>query len=166
MHLLDQAIKQLKGEAVEEIKTEINLKVDIRVPEDYLPQVNLRLNLYKRLSLLEDLDEVEKIRAEIRDRFGELPRTVANLFDYGVIKFLAGKLKIESLDRTENRLIFKFFPATGIDRTKLPLLLKRFTGSLSPAGVMSLVLPKPDDRGFLDETIRVLKELYGYTIMN
>jgi transcription-repair coupling factor (superfamily II helicase) len=166
MHLLDQAIKQLKGEAVEEIKTEINLKVDIRVPEDYLPQVNLRLNLYKRLSLLEDLDEVEKIRTEVRDRFGELPRTVANLLDYGVIKFLAGKLKIESLDRTENRLIFKFFLSTGIDLTTLPLLLKRFAGSLSPTGVMSLVFPKSDDRGFLDETIRVLKELYGYTIMN
>ena len=38
MQLLDQAIKELKGEAVEEIKTEIHLNVDIRVPEDYLPQ--------------------------------------------------------------------------------------------------------------------------------
>ena len=49
---------ELKGEAVEEVKSEINLKVDIQIPEDYLPQMNLRLNLYKRISSAESLDEI------------------------------------------------------------------------------------------------------------
>jgi transcription-repair coupling factor (superfamily II helicase) len=159
MHLLDQAIRELKGEAVEEVKTELNLKVDIRVPEDYLPQVNLRLNLYKRLSSLDDLEAIAKIRAEVLDRFGDVPESVENLLRYGAIKFLSQKLRIESLDRTGHRLVFKFFPSTGVDLTRLPSLLKRYSGSLSPAGVMSLNLPTRTDREFLDETVLVLKEL-------
>jgi len=166
MHLLDEAIRELKGEAVEELKTELNLKIDIRVPEDYLPQVNLRLNLYKRLSSLEDLDSIEKIRAEVLDRFGDIPASVENLLRYGAIKFLSQKLRIESLDRTGQRLVFKFFPSTGIDPGRLPSLLKRYSGSFSPAGIMSLNLPARTDREFLDETIRVLKELTGYTILD
>jgi transcription-repair coupling factor (superfamily II helicase) len=166
MHLLDQAIRELKGEAVEEVKTELNLKVDIRVPEDYLPQVNLRLNLYKRLSSLDDLDSIAKIRAEVLDRFGDVPDSVENLLRYGAIKFLSQRLQVKSLDRAGQRLVFKFFPSTGIDLTRLPSLLKRHSGSLSPAGVMSLNLPARTDRGFLDETILVLKELTGYTILD
>jgi transcription-repair coupling factor (superfamily II helicase) len=166
MHLLDQAIRELKGEPVEEVKTELNLKVDIRVPEDYLPQVNLRLNLYKRLSSLDDLDAIAKIRAEVLDRFGDVPDSVENLLRYGAIKFLSQKLRVESLDRAGQRLVFKFFPSTGVDLTRLPSLLKRHSGSLSPAGVMSLNLPARTDREFLDATVLVLKELTGYTIMD
>ena len=73
MHLLEQTIRELKGEAVEEVKTEINLKVDIQIPEDYLPQINLRLNLYKRISSAESLDEIAAIEEEIPDRFGPPP---------------------------------------------------------------------------------------------
>ena len=166
MHLLDQAIRELKGEAVEEVKTELNLKADIRVPEDYLPQVNLRLNLYKRLSSLDDLESIAKIRAEVLDRFGDIPDSVENLLRYGAIKLLSQKLRIESLDRAGQRLVFKFFPSTGVDLARLPSLLKRYSGSLSPAGVMSLNLPARTDREFLDETVLVLKELTGYTIMD
>jgi transcription-repair coupling factor (superfamily II helicase) len=165
MHLLDQAIRGLKGEPVEEIKTEINLKVDIRVPEEYLPQVNLRLNLYKRVSSVEDLPEIDRIRTEIRDRFGEAPASVENLFAYGAIKFLAGKLKIETLDRTGNRIVIKFYPSTGVELSRLPSLLKARSGSLSPEGVMSVAVGPSEEKPFLDETIRILKELYGCTIM-
>jgi len=165
MHLLDQAIRTQKGEAVEEVKTEINLKADIRVPEDFLPQMNLRLNLYKRLSSVEDLAEVERIRVEIRDRFGEIPASVANLLRYGAIKFLAGRLKIESLDRTAERLVFKFFPTTGVDLGRIPALLKKYRGSMTPQGVMSLNLGAMPDADFLEATIDSLMELTGYTTM-
>jgi transcription-repair coupling factor (superfamily II helicase) len=165
MQLLDQAIRGLKGEAVEEVKTEINLKADIRVPEEYLPQANLRLNLYKRLSSVEDLSEIERARGEVRDRFGEPPPSVENLFAYGAVKFLAGRLRVESLDRSENRLIIKFYPTTGLDPTRLPAVLKARSGTLSPEGIMSLSIGDRRDGEFLRETIGILKELYGYTIM-
>jgi transcription-repair coupling factor (superfamily II helicase) len=159
MQLLDQAIRELKGERVEETNTEINLKVDIRIPEEYLPQTNLRLNLYKRLASVDDPAEVERIRAEISDRFGPVPGTVENLLRYGTIKHLARRLRIRSIDRTENRTVFRFLPGTPVDWGRVPPLLKRYSGSLSPEGVMSLALPAAAESGLLDETVGVLMEL-------
>ncbi len=159
MQLLDQAIRGLKGEPVEEENPEINLKVDIRVPEDYLPQVNLRLNLYKRLASIEDVGEIDRIREEVRDRFGEPPDTIENLLRYGALKHLAKRLRVRSVDRTEHRVVFKFRPETPVDWSRVTPLLKRHSGSLSPEGVMSLALRGTSERALLDETVGVLMEL-------
>jgi len=159
MQLLDQAIRELKGERVEEANVEINLKVDIRIPEDYLPQINLRLNLYKRLASVEDLREIVKIREEVSDRFGPVPATIENLLRYGTIKYLARKLRIGTIDRVENRVVFRFLEGTPVDWSRTPALLKRYSGSLSPQGVMSLSLRAEGESDLLDETVRVLMEL-------
>ena len=147
MQLLDQAIRGLKGEIVEEVNPEINLKVDIHVPEDYLPQVNLRLNLYKRLASVEDLKEIDRIREEIVDRFGPVPDPIENLLRYGALKYLATKLRLRSIDRTEHRVVFKFRPETPVDWARVTPLLKKYSGSLSPEGVMSLALLRDDRAG-------------------
>jgi transcription-repair coupling factor (superfamily II helicase) len=159
MQLLDQAIRGLKGEAVEEENPEINLKVDIRVPEEYLPQVNLRLNLYKRLASVEDLGEIDRIREEVRDRFGGPPEAIENLLRYGALKYLAKRLRVRSIDRTEHRVVFKFRPETAVDWSRVTPLLKAHSGSLTPEGVMSLAFRGTTERALLDETVAVLMEL-------
>ena len=159
MQLLDQAVRELKGEPVEEENPEINLKVDIRVPEDYLPQVNLRLNLYKRLASVEDLGEIDKARDEVQDRYGPLPETVENLLRYGALKHLARRLRIRRIDRAERRVVFTFHPKTTVDWSRVPPLLKRHAGSLTPQGIMSLSIRGDSERQLLDETVRVLMEL-------
>ncbi len=166
MHLLDQTIRELKGEKMEEVKSEINLKVDIRIPEDYLPQINLRLNIYKRVSSIEDLDEIEKIKEEMEDRFGFLPTSVENLLRYGIIKYLAQRIKIKAIDRLGNQIIFKFFPASLADLERMTKLIRKYSGSITPQGVLSLSLSSEKEEGLMDETISILKELYGYNIMN
>ncbi len=159
MQLLDQAIRELKGEPVEDENPEIHLKVDIRVPEDYLPQVNLRLNLYKRLASIEDLAEIDRIRQEARDRFGPLPDPIENLLRYGALKYLAKRLRIRSIDRSEHRVVFRFRPQTPVDWSRVTSLLRRYSGSLSPEGVMSLAFRGTTERALLDETVGVLMEL-------
>ena len=159
MQLLDQAIRELKGEPVEEENPEIHLKVDIRVPEDYLPQVNLRLNLYKRLASIEGLAEIDRIREEVRDRFGPPPESIENLLRYGALKYLAKRLRLRSIDRSEHRVVFRFRPQTPVDWSRVTPLLKRHSGSLSPEGVMSLAFRGTTERDLLDETVGVLMEL-------
>jgi transcription-repair coupling factor (superfamily II helicase) len=166
MELLDQTIKELRGEITEEVKSEINLRVDIRIPEDYLPQINLRLNLYKRISSIENLDEVKKIGEEIEDRFGPLPKSVENLLRYGAVKHLALKIRIKAIDRIGNRLVLKFYPTSLADLTGLTRVLKKHNGALSPQGILTLPLSRPTDSNVMDETISILKELYGCNIMN
>jgi len=166
IHLLEQTIKELEGEAEEEVKSEINLKVDIRIPEDYLPQINLRLNLYKRVSSVEDLSEIEKIKEEIEDRYGPLPSSVKNLLRYGIIKYLAQRIKINAIDRVGKKIIFKFFPSSSTDLARLTKLIERYSGVITPQGVMSLSLLAQEETEMMDETISILKELSLCNIIN
>ena len=166
MQLLDRAIREQKGEKIEEIKCEINLRVDFRIPEGYLPQVNLRLNLYKRLSSVEREEEIAKIREEVEDRYGPLPPGVENLFYYAQIKYYAQKIKLKSLDRSGTRLLIKFPQEINFLWSKIQGLLSRYSGNFSPLGVMSLNLRVEGEREFLRETLYILKELDHYTIIN
>jgi len=166
MELLDQTIKELKGVKEEEVKSEINLRVDIRIPEEYLPQINLRLNLYKRVSSVESLAEIDKIREEVRDRFGPLPDSVESLLRYGAVKHLAQKVKIKAIDRIGSRLILRFHHASLADLSGLTRVLKKYRGSLTPQGVLTLPVGPEAGSPVLDETVSVLNELYGYNIMN
>ncbi len=166
MELLDEAVRELKGEKIEETKTEINLRTDIRIPEEYLPQINLRLNLYKRVSAAESLEELARIRIEVRDRFGPLPAGVERLLDYGAVRCLARSLQIQAIDRVGNRLVLKFLPSSLADLGRITSVLKRHSGSLTPQGIMSLSLRRDSDREVMNETLAALKELSDYNIMS
>jgi len=161
LHLMEKAIKELKGELVEEVKSEINLRVNIRIPESYLPQTNLRLNLYKRISSIERLEDVDRIRKEIEDRYGPLLPSVENLLRYGLIKFLAHRVRIRAIDRIGQKIVIKFFPNSTVDLGRMTELLKKHSGSITPQGVMSIRLPSEDEAETMCETIFVLKELSG-----
>jgi len=159
MSLLERTIKELKGEKTEEVKSHINLKVNIRISEDYLPQINLRLNLYKRVSSIEELAEIEKIKEEMIDRYGPLPPSVRNLLRYGVVKYLAQRINVQAIDRIGRKIIIKFFPSSDADLTSMTRILDRYEGSITPQGVMSLTLRAESEAGIMDETILILKEL-------
>jgi transcription-repair coupling factor (superfamily II helicase) len=161
MHLLDQTVKELKGDFPERVKSEINLKVDIRIPEDFLPQINLRLSLYKRVSSVERLEDIEAIGREIEDRFGSLPPGVRNLLRYGLIKFLAQKNEIKTIDRIGQKLVLQFLPTTEIVLSRMKDVLENHRGTLTPQGAMNIFLFSEDESEAMDETISVLKELSG-----
>ena len=159
MFLLEKTIKRLKGETSEDIQSKVNLKIDIRIPDSYLPQVNLRLNLYKRISSAEELGEIEKIKEDVRDRYGPLPVNVSKLFCYGMVKFLSGRLKIKALDRVGRKVIFKFLPESSADLSQMTRLIEKHSGSITPQGVMSLQLSSQSSTEIMSETISILKEL-------
>jgi transcription-repair coupling factor (superfamily II helicase) len=159
MFLLDQAVKKLRGEQIEIRKSRIDLKVNIRIPDAYIPQLSLRMDLYKRLSSIEELIELDKIKEEIRDRYGPFSQSVMNLFDYGKIKFLAQKAGIETIDRMRDKIVLKFFADSTADVSKLIRLVKGYSGSLTPQGIMTLMIGSGKESKILHETICILKQL-------
>jgi transcription-repair coupling factor (superfamily II helicase) len=161
MHLLEQTVREQKGEMVEEVKSTINLKVNIRIPEDYIPQTNLRLHLYKRISSVEDVADIERIRNEIKDRFGPLPLSVQNLLRYGVIKFLSQRIRLKAIDRVGHEILFKFFPSTTADLTRMAVLHEKYNAAITPEGVLHITLFSAEETKTMIETISVLKELSG-----
>ncbi|MEA2006372.1 MAG: transcription-repair coupling factor [Acidobacteriota bacterium] len=159
MKLLEQTIRELKGEKVEDIKTKINLKADIRIPEEYLPQINLRLNLYKMISSIEQEEDIEKIKEEIQDRYGPIPHGVKNLLRYGLIKYWAQRAKITAIDRVGQKIVLRFSPSALSGLSQITKIMKKHAGSITPQGVVTLKLSSRGETEMLDETIFILKEL-------
>jgi transcription-repair coupling factor (superfamily II helicase) len=159
--LLEQTIRELKGEpAAEEFSTGIDLRLDIQVPEHYIPDANQRLWLYKRISSVASPAALNSLKEETTDRFGKYPRSVANLFEYAALKMTAQKLRIVSLDRKDARIQIKFKEDTPVTPQHLIRLLRHDRRlSLSPDGTLSLQTSGSTASEMFPAIHRVLEEL-------
>jgi transcription-repair coupling factor (superfamily II helicase) len=100
--MLEEAVAALKGGEGAEIEDQwsprINLGTAVLIPEDYVPDLQVRLGLYRRLSSVESHDGIESFAAELIDRFGPLPEEVRHLLDVVEIKGLCRQAGIEQID--------------------------------------------------------------------
>ena len=126
--LLEKAIESLKqggdealpGSGTSKI-TDIDLRVPALLPSDYVPDVHLRLVLYKRLTMTTTEADLDELRAEFIDRFGPLPPPAGNLFSHARLALLARPLGIIKLSASAEGLDLFFDEQPAID---LPALLK------------------------------------------
>ncbi len=113
--LLDEAVRTLRGEPPKvEFDPDINLQVNARIPEEYVPDEHLRLVLYKRLANATDEEQVLAASDEMLDRFGELPGPVENLVEVMRIRTLARTLGLRSVDHAADRVQFTFHPESPL----------------------------------------------------
>lgn len=109
--LLEEAVGKLRGEpAPVEFDPDINVKINARLPEDFVPDTHLRLVLYKRLANAIDEEAVLAIAEEMEDRFGALPGTVENLVELMRIRALGRHVGLNAVDLTPDRLALVFHP--------------------------------------------------------
>jgi transcription-repair coupling factor (superfamily II helicase) len=142
--LLEQTILELKGEAPEAPRTVLDLKLDLRVPMDYVPETHQRMALYKRLSQLRGTAELRALRAEIRERYGPLPAEVERLLDHAQLRERAEALGVAQVERGAEHLRLRFGARPGLPPERLVGLMERTPGvSLSPDGWLRW----PLDRG-------------------
>ena len=120
MKLLEQTIKELKGEEIEdEVRANVNLRVDLRIDDSYIPDMNQRLTVYRRMAAVRKPAELDRLLDEVRDRYGAPPPSVLNLAEYASIRLLADALRIESVDRDAQLVVLKFRPDAKLDPTWL-----------------------------------------------
>jgi transcription-repair coupling factor (superfamily II helicase) len=126
MKLLEQTIKELKGEEIDaEIRTSVNLRVDLRVDETYIPDMNQRLTVYRRLAGVRTEEELDRLMDEVRDRYGPPPDSVLNLAEYASIRLMADRIGVESLDREGQTVVIKFRPDARLDPAWLLRLINQ-----------------------------------------
>src|SRR5690606_22268622 len=77
---------------------QINLGVPVLIPDDYVPDLDVRLGLYRRLSTLDSRADLEGFAAELHDRFGKLPSEVETLLKIVQVKTMCRRAGIERLD--------------------------------------------------------------------
>src|SRR5262249_43551673 len=93
MKLLEQTVRELKGEEIEDdVRATVNLKVDLKIDDSYVPDMNQRLMLYRKIAAARTDEEIDRIVDEAADRYGPPPASVLNLADYGRIRVMADRL--------------------------------------------------------------------------
>ena len=145
MKLLEQAVRELKGEElVDDVRAVVNLRVDLKIDPAYVPEMNQRLMIYRKIADARSDDELDQIIGELRDRYGPVPETVEHLEQYGRIRIMADALGIESIDREAQTVVIKIRPDGGGRRLNVDRLLKvvatRADTTLVPPGTIKLDL--------------------------
>lgn len=110
--MLEEAVAALKGGEGAIIEDQwsprINLGTSVLIPEDYVPDLQVRLGLYRRLSAVESHDAIESFAAELIDRFGPLPQEVRHLLDVVEIKGLCRQAGVEQIDAGPKGAVIAF----------------------------------------------------------
>jgi transcription-repair coupling factor (superfamily II helicase) len=135
--LLEQAILELRGEPPREApRAALHLRVEMRIPPDYVPETHQRLSIYKRVSQLRREEEVAPLRAELRDRYGPLPPEVEGLLRYAALRVRAETLAVVQADATAAGLSLRFDVRTPLQPAALVRVVQAQPGaSLMPDGL-------------------------------
>jgi transcription-repair coupling factor (superfamily II helicase) len=160
--LLEQAIRELKGEEVRErVTPEIHLPVEAVIPPDYIAHDNQRLILYKRLAVLQEEGEVDKIKGELEDRFGPVPQSLLNLLDVIRLKIWLSRFSVKRFELRDKRAMLAFAAEGVISAEKMVRLIERKGGGYKLTPDMRLIFtPEASDwQGVLAETRAVLQGL-------
>ena len=138
LKMLEETVAELKGEAPEETPSvALDLPVETSIPEDYVGDANLRMEIYRRLAS-EDETEAE-VLSELRDRFGPPPPGVRNLIRVAALKRLAESLRLQSVSARGNRLTLRLRQDARVDPDRLIGLVSQRPGSrFSPSGALTL----------------------------
>jgi len=110
--MLEEAVAQLRdgddGVGEDQWSPQIALGTPVMIPESYVPDLQLRLSLYRRLADLTEADEIDAFGAEMVDRFGRLPDEVEQLLKIVFIKGLCRKANVEKVDAGPKGIVIAF----------------------------------------------------------
>ena len=149
MKLLEQTVRELKGEEVQDdVRATVNLGVDLRIDESYIPDMNQRLTLYRTIAAARHESEIDDVLEGAFDRYGPPPDSVLNLSDYGRIRVMADRLGVDAIDREGRLVVLKFRPQAKVDPVRLVALVRqRPELTLVPPAALKLSLDGTRDSG-------------------
>ena len=145
------------------LTSEINLHMPALIPDDYLSDVHQRLLFYKRISNMNEVDQLNDIRMEMIDRFGSLPKPAQNLFAVHQVRIKAESLGIEKMDININGGLLEFSPDTPVDAMTIIKLMQSHSDVYRMQGGQRLKITAPlegyDER--ITFVIKLLQFLSG-----
>jgi transcription-repair coupling factor (superfamily II helicase) len=162
LKMLEQTVDELKGAAPRpEIRTTLNLGLDIKIPEGYVANESQRLRMYKRISSLATREACAELQNELEDRYGSVPPSVSNLFSYALLKSVAERLRVQSIERKGEEVWVRFHAEAPVDAEKLTNFVRRHrSASFRPDGVLRFRLNGQGGDLFV-QIQNVLQELHA-----
>lgn len=131
MEMLENAVSALKEgrepslEDLTTSQTDVEMRMPALLPEDFIPDVNTRLSLYKRIASAGNEAEVDELRVELIDRFGSLPDPARNLLNIAVLRLRAKTLGIKRFEGNERGGFVEFSDKNRVNPSYLISLLQK-----------------------------------------
>jgi transcription-repair coupling factor (superfamily II helicase) len=139
--LLESAVLSLKKMPPRlSIDVDIALPGEAYLPSDYVPDMRLKIDLYRKLSRVTSTDELVELRDELQDRFGPLPEPVQSLLAREQLKIEAAIWQISEIYREDRYLVFRY-----TNRSRIEQLARLGGGKLRVVDDSSAYLPIPED---------------------
>jgi len=161
--MLERTIEEMRGqEVLPEVQSQINLKISIRIPPQYIPDENQRLSTYKRISSIKSDSEIEELRSELEDRFGPVPLEVEGLIDYVRLRLVAERVLAQTIERERDAIVIKFHDKTPIAPHRLVEVVSTYPEvSVTPAGALKIQTGGLASREIFSSVRNLLLELGG-----
>lgn len=159
--MLNRTIQELRGEEIEdETSVSLNLGVDVSIPQDYISETSQRLRTYKRISSTVTEEELRQIYIEIQDRYGKLPESVENLFEYARLRQTAEAMHVVSVDKAKGGIAIKLDEKSNVSPERLMQLVEEVEGSaFSPSGILRVPF---DSENLIENARQILEEIKTY----
>ena len=151
--MLNQAIEVLKGEkADEDFETKVDLVCDAFVPAWYIKNESIKMDVYKRIAGIENLEEYEDMQDELIDRFGDIPNQVENLLKVVLLKAAAHKAYVTEISGNKSLVKLSLWDKAEIDITRIPILVREYKGRLKfvPEGPGFEYSPPRTDKNIIE----------------
>jgi len=159
--MLEQAVREMKGEAEPQPQTQLNLGLNIRIPGDYVPEENQRLRLYKRIAGVETEKQLTDVEAELRDRYGDPPVPVQQLLQYAALRLRALEAGVTGIERKRDLISVRFRQDAPIDAAKLAMFVSSQRGAqFLPDGTLRFTLRDLGPRQLLEQLQSLLENLF------
>ncbi len=131
--MLNEAVKEQKGELTEEetFTTTMDLNVNAYIPDEYIPNENQKLDIYKRIAAIETEEDLEDMQDELLDRFGEIPKKVQTLLDVAQLKAFAHSADVVAVEQKGETYTFTMYERARVNPAGIPALLDSYHGDLT-----------------------------------
>jgi transcription-repair coupling factor (superfamily II helicase) len=162
--MLEDAIVELKAGGIpsrEEFTPQISVDAPIMIPEAYVPDLDLRMGLYRRLGELDDRQAIDSFAAELIDRFGKLPDETANLMKIVEVKLNLKQAMVAKLDIGPRGAVVAFAPSGFPDLAGLLGYIERLKGTakLRPDSKMTVARDWPNAEARLNGALQLARGL-------
>jgi len=130
--MLEEAVREAKGEELpKEQSIAIELQVKAFIPQEYIHDQAVKIDFYQRIYAAKEKEELNQLREELEDRFGQLPLPLVNLLDIAAIKVAAAQAKVQAVVQEKDVIKLKMGDNHGLTGPQLMELARKYRRQLS-----------------------------------
>lgn len=158
--MVDDAVKKLRGEIVHETIEDISVEiaVSVNIPDWYIDDEILKLEMYKRISFVKTLKDQENIVDELIDRYGDVPLETLNLIKIARIRSLSEEISVRRIYEQNKNMFFSFVENSGLKPISIIKINDEFKGkAFIHGGVEPYIRIPLIYKRKLDDAIRLLE---------